>query len=375
MAHKGNGLIKSPLNMKNKGEINAPQPNSDIRFICYNTTMSAIIKPFSTTGIGSLPHLNAQDACELVLGTFDIPFWPQLPAISFREQMIPQFSEGMPFIRINETEETVWVLRDDSDQLERFYESCTGESRIAISEDYALGFHRFLKLIKSRRFPFLKGHVTGPITFTLGLKDNFGRLIHFDEELREIACMLLQAKARWQVDQLKQHADNVIIFIDEPILSAIGSSAYLGVDTNEVLRLLKDMVSAVEGAGGIPGMHCCGRADWPLVLRSGIKILNFDAFEYFDTIMMYPEEITGFLRAGGYLACGAVPTSDEASAVDGEVLASLLKSNLERLSTHWPEGLVNSHILLTPACGTGARTIGETARIFQLLIRLKEALP
>ena len=30
--------------------------------------------------------------------------------------------------------------------------------------------------------------------------------------------MLLKAKIRWQVDVLKQFADEVIIFIDEPIL-------------------------------------------------------------------------------------------------------------------------------------------------------------
>jgi hypothetical protein len=286
--------------------------------------------------------------------------------------MIPQYSEGMPFIRMNEKEETIWVLRDDSDQLERFYESCAGDSRIAISEDYAFGLHRFLELIRGRRFPLLKGHVTGPMTFTLGLKDNFGRLIYFDEELREISCMLLQAKARWQIDMLKQHADNVIIFIDEPILSALGSSAYLGVDENETLRLLKDMVSAIEGAGGIPGIHCCGRTDWPLVLRTGIKILNFDAFEYFSTIAMYPEEVGAFLQSGGYLAWGAVPTSDVINTVDDEGLSTLMRSNLEKLSDHVGAQAVCSRILLTPACGAGSRTIPEAVRIFQLVMRLKE---
>src|SRR5208337_1189613 len=99
--------------------------------------MSARIKAFSTTGIGSLPHRNAVDACELVLRTFDIPFWPQLPNISFRESMIAQYSEGMPFMKSDEKGGKIWVSRDESDELERFYESCTDTSRISIFEDYA----------------------------------------------------------------------------------------------------------------------------------------------------------------------------------------------------------------------------------------------
>lgn len=336
--------------------------------------MPDIIKPFSTTGIGSLPHKSPEDACELILRTFDIPFWPQLPGLSFKESMIVQYSEGMPFIRMNEKEQTVWILRDDSDQLERFYESCTDTSRIAISEDYAVGLHAFLKAIKGRKFAVLKGHVTGPITFTLGLKDNFGRYIYFDEELREIACMLLKAKIRWQIDALKQHAERVIIFIDEPILSAIGSSSYLGVDSGEVLRLLQETVKAVEDAGGISGIHCCGRADWPLVIKSGATVLNFDAYEYFDTLAIYHEDIKEFLQKGGHLAWGIVPTSDAIVSADDEKLTKLMLGNLQKLYTHVPREIVDSRSVLTPSCGTGSRSVEETIKAFQLLMRLKEAM-
>ncbi|MBI3592128.1 MAG: hypothetical protein HY099_01340 [Nitrospirae bacterium] len=336
--------------------------------------MSFIIKPFSTTGIGSLPHKSAGDACELILRTFDIPFWPQLPRISFRESMIAQYSEGMPYIKISEKDEAVWVVRDESDELERFYESCTDTSRIAISADYAAGLHKFLNMIKGRRFPVLKGHITGPVTFTLGLKDNYGRFIFFDEELREIALMLLKAKLRWQIDLLKQHAGDVIIFIDEPILSALGSSSYLGVDSGEVSRLLKETTAAIGDAGGISGIHCCGRADWPMVIRSGVRIVNFDAFEYFDTLAIYHEDIRHFLQGGGYLAWGIVPTSDLIGTVDDKKLIELMNDKLGKLYEHLPPELVNSNILLTPSCGTGSRSIEETVKIFQLIMRLKEAL-
>jgi len=331
-----------------------------------------MLKPFLTTGIGSLPHLDALEATKLILNTFDIPFWPQLPGLSFKEFMIPQYSEGMPFLKIDTQREAIWIERNSSEELERFYEGWTEESRIAMSEDYAQGLHTFLKTIRTRKFNFLKGHVTGPLTFTLGLKDHTGKPIYFDEEIREISLMLLKAKARWQSDQLKPHAEKVIIFIDEPILSALGSSSYLGVSDNEASRLLKELIEVIRSEGGISGIHCCGNADWPLVINCGPDIINFDAYDYADTLALYPEQFRSFLEKGGYLAWGIVPTSEAIAGENPESIRTSFQKGIEKLSLHIPRDLILSNILLTPSCGTGSRTVEETLKIFQLLMRLKE---
>lgn len=331
------------------------------------------IEPFSTTGIGSMPHTISTDACELILKSVDIPFWPQLPKLSFKESMIAQFSEGMPFLKIDEKGESVAVIRDDSDELERFYESCDENAKIAISEDYAKGLHRFLKIIKSRKFKFLKGHVTGPITYTLSLKDGSGRFIYFDEELREVSTMLLKSKIRWQYEVFKPYCDNFIIFIDEPILSAVGSSSYLGVDFNEVLRLLEETVATIKNIGGIAGIHCCGKFDIPLAIRAGVEILSFDAYDYSELLLIYHSEIREFLEKGNYLAWGIVPSSDIIQYLEEKNLVNLLNNTLKIVYKKVPQELLNSQILLTPSCGAASRKVSEAIRIFQLLMRLKEA--
>lgn len=334
-----------------------------------------MLKPLSTTGIGSLPHVDPEEACRLTLEAFDIPFWPQLPKISFREWMIPQYSEGMPFVRIDHEHENIYVERDNnSEELERFYETYTDDCKIAISEDFAKGLHAFLKIIRGKRFEALKGQVTGPLTFTLGLKDRSGRLAYFDEELRQISLMLLQAKARWQIEQLKQHTENVIIFIDEPILSAIGSSIYLGVSREESLRLLTETAAAIRNAGGIAGIHCCGNAEWPLIIESGVEIINFDAYGYFENLAMYHENVRRFLDNGGMLAWGIIPTSDDINIETPETIIRKFRKRLERFSELIPQDMLLSRTILTPSCGTGSRNTSEALKIFQLLMRLKEAL-
>lgn len=336
--------------------------------------MSDIISPFSTTGIGSTPHTNAREACELVEASFDIPFWPQLPQLSFRESMVAQYAEGMPFLRIDDKKENVFIERDDSGDLERFYEAHAEQPGVAISAEYSAGLDAFLKTFAKKHFKALKGHITGPLTFTLGLKDASGTSIYFDEEMREIGSMLLQSKARWQVETLKKLADNVIIFIDEPIFSAIGSSSYLGVDDDEILRLLGDSVSAIESAGGISGIHCCGKADWNSIIKSGVRMLNFDAFEYFDTLAIYSAEVKTFLENGGYLAWGIVPTSDIAATTKKEDVAAAFKERLQKLQSLTGSDLVYKQSLITPSCGVGSKTLAEAEKIFNMVQYVKASV-
>jgi len=333
-----------------------------------------VFTPFTTTGIGSLPHRDPEEACRLVLDTCDIPFWPQLPNMSFKESMVPQYSEGLPCIKVDEQRKTIWIEKDTCDEIMKFYETCSEDSTVAISEDYARGLYAFLKTIRDKHFQMLKGHITGPLTFTLGLKDSGKKLIYFNEELREISLMLLKAKIRWQVEALKPYAGRVIIFIDEPILTALGSSSYLGVDPDESLRLLRETSDAIERAGGIPGIHCCSNADWPLVIKSDVRIINFDAYEYIDTIMIYPEEFTRFLQGGGYLAWGIVPTTESIKDVNLDLIKRHFESSIERLSKIVPSTLLLSQILLTPSCGAGSLSVEEAVKVFHTLRALKESM-
>ena len=97
---------------------------------------------FITTGIGSMPHTDPGSACEIILEKVDIPFWPQLPGLSFRELMIPQYSEGLPSARIDVDRQRIWVERNGASELNDFYETYTDNTELEISEDYSRGFYQ-----------------------------------------------------------------------------------------------------------------------------------------------------------------------------------------------------------------------------------------
>ena len=70
---------------------------------------------------------------------------------------------------------------------------------------------------------------TGPCSFSLTIVDENKRAIYYNEEFRDMIIKALAMKCRWQIQKFQPYADKIICFIDEPILSAFGSSTYVSV--------------------------------------------------------------------------------------------------------------------------------------------------
>ncbi len=332
-----------------------------------------MFQSFNTTGIGSLPHTDPAEACRIILDSVDIPFWPQLPHRSFLELMVPQYSEGFPFVRIEG--ETIRVEHQpDERALTVFYEAVAGNTGFPVSREYAAGLHAFIDILarQDRKLETVKGHITGPLTFALSLTDDRKRPIYFDDQLRELSLELLKGKAGWQIEALRPYAENVLIFIDEPILSALGTSAYIGVSHEEASRMLREIVGHVRACGAIAGIHCCGKADWPLVLGSGIDVFNYDSYFFWDTLGIYPAEMKAFIENNGYIAWGVIPTTEAIREVTLGGLEEQLERGLTSLEKAGvPGDRLRRQALITPSCGAGSLNPEDTIKVFSLLKELR----
>lgn len=331
-----------------------------------------MFQSFNTTGIGSLPHTDPVEACKVILDSVDIPFWPQLPHRSFLESMVPMYSEGFPFIRIEG--DHVRLVPGEEGAVTEFYEKIADNSGFPISREYSAGLHAFLEILDKQNLKFdtIKGHITGPLTFALGIADDNKRPMYFNDELRDLSLELLKGKARIQIEALKKFADNVMIFVDEPILTALGTSTYIGVSNDDALRMLQEIVAHIKECGGIPAIHCCGRADWPIALSSGIDVFNFDAYEFGETLSIYPEEMKDYLNRGGFIAWGVVPTTENIKDVTLGELEEKLESGLTSLEKAGiPGDKLRAQSLITPSCGTGSLGIEDAMKVFSLLKDLR----
>ena len=253
------------------------------------------------TIIGSMPHTDPAVACAQIMHYLrDIPAWPQLSRRSFLENMYVQYSQGFPGVVVDEAGKKIYVNRQQDlvSSLEKFYSAFLDNKvgDFAISTEYAAGFYEFLALDNlSPRV--VKGHVTGPVTWGLTVVDEEGKGILYDDVFGDAVPKLLRMKAAWQERELKKLCPRTIIFIDEPYMSAFGSVAMM-LSREKVVSLLNEVFGGIEG---LKGVHCCGNTDWSVILESDADIISFDAYNYAQSLSLYPGAVKKFLDRDGTL--------------------------------------------------------------------------
>ncbi len=330
--------------------------------------------------IGSLPHKSHREAVDLIFDyTPQIPLWPQLPH-NRKEGMLLQFLPGMP--GVTEKNEKVFVdikSADFEDQFLSFFEeyllvteagAALEDSRFSMSRDEAAGFFLFLETARARseQLHGLKGQLTGPVTFCTGLVDQDGRALFYNEQIRDAAVKLLALKAKWQTRKMAEIKPSPLIFFDEPGLAGLGSSAFITITAEDIHHCFSEVFAAVKEEGGLTGVHVCANTEWPIILDSGVDIVSYDAYSYFDKLILYGDQLRSFFGRGGILASGIVPTTAEfIEAVDAEMLTRKWldqAAQLEKIGI--AKDVIRAQTLITPSCGTGTISEDLAVRVLTL---------
>jgi methionine synthase II (cobalamin-independent) len=337
--------------------------------------MTPLPGPFPCTGVGSLPHVDPKAAVREVLARFrEIPYWPQLPMRTPLEHMYPQYAATLPGAGMAGDK----LFMESGDALlcgaEAFYEAfLTGALEpFALPPERAAGLHELLEAAGGP-YPAVKGQVTGPVSFGLMVCDREKKPIFYDSVGRDVLVKYLLRAAQWQAARLSRLSENVVLVLDEPYLASVGS-AILSLPRDEVVAALDEIFEGLPGV--LCGIHCCANTDWGLVLSSRAEYLSFDAYEYADSLLLYPEETSGFLARGGRIAFGVIPTAREAIGTETpESLASRMEGILDRLASRGiPREAVVPSAVITPACGLGTLTEGVAERALWLTEELSALL-
>jgi hypothetical protein len=274
---------------------------------------------------------------------------------------------------------------DYSEDLAKFYEGYMAAtekddfSAAAISPRFSAGIPALEKRLAGlgRKLPFVKCQTTGPLSFALTIVDENKRAIYYNEEFVDVVVKALAMKCRWQIRKFKPYAERIICFVDEPILSAYGSSTYVAVKRPDVIAKLQEVAEAIHAEGGLSGIHCCGNTEWSIPVDAGVAIVNFDAFQFGETVALYPEHMKRHLaEKRNALAWGLVPTS----AAIREVSSAQLVERFEKLTDNLArkagldKQLIAEQAFITPSCGTGSMSLPDAERVFEILAETSRAL-
>jgi len=279
-----------------------------------------------TTAMAILPHDQVEPALKLAL-SLDIPFWPQLPHVSFYEDMYVQAGERFPGIVLSP--ETAGIRFDSnkfSEELPELLEHWDDLAYFDISPQYSAVYHRFLELDLSR-YPAIRGQLEGPISFGLKILDENDRPLIFNDEVRPLLLDFLARRVQAQLARLKAKHEHAFMFLDEPGLQFIFSSVCGYTD----LRAREDLDRFLAQIDRPRGIHLCGNPDWEFLLNRDLDILSLDIYTNGEIFRCYGKAIRRFLDRGGVLAWGIIPTGFE--SFEQETPEKLIAY----LETLWPD--------------------------------------
>ncbi len=275
--------------------------------------------------MGIMPHQDVDRALDVAL-SLDIPFWPQLPKVSYFEDMYVQALENFPGVRIDPISQKIYfALSRFYEELPSYFEKADDPRTFKLTKEFSIVYHQFLGRDLSH-YPAIRGQMISPISLGLKIVDEDQKSIIYHDEVREVLFDFIQKKVNQQYRELREKNANAFVWVDDPGLALIFNalSGY-----NE-FQARVDLDRFLEGLEGLRGVHLCAKPDWDFLLKSKIDILSFDSFNCGVMIINYPS-VKDFVNRGGIISWGIVPTYTE--FLEQETVDSLM----EKLETFWED--------------------------------------
>jgi len=273
-----------------------------------------------TTAMGIMPHTDIEEALGLALG-LDIPFWPQLPNISYYHDMFAQTAQGFPGMVVDHENRR---LRFDSARFEQelveYSRRMEDADTFALSGEYAVVFDRFMSQDLGG-YHAIRGQCAGPISLGFGTVDEERRPIIYNDEIKAFLFDFIQRKASAQYRKLREKNPNAFVWLDEPALSYVFNAMY-GYNDQQAKE---DYYNLLQGLEGPKALHLCPNVNLPYLLELGVDLISFDAYQVGSMPREYASAAAEFLKGGGIISWGIVPT--ESASLDGqkpETFAGLL---------------------------------------------------
>ena len=312
--------------------------------------MSDTLMPFKgnllTTGMGILPHKEMAQALALAMSV-DIPFWPQLPKMSYFEDMYVQAAENFPGIIVEPEDRRISFSTEKFyGDLEHTLLNLENEDFFRISPRFSATYHRFMSQDLSA-YVSIRGQLEGPVSFGLNVLDENKKPMIFNDDARFLLFDFMARKATCQLRELKAKNPRAFLFIDEPGLQYL-FSAFSGYTPDMARRDYEGFFAQIEHPWGI---HLCGNPDWDFLLHLDIDILSFNAYNCGEIFVKYREGIKRFLNRGGMLGWGLVPANtDEFRQASPEGLIHHIESLWRELEkAGFDLGQLLSQSILMPA--------------------------
>ena len=335
---------------------------------------------FMAMCLNAMPHREVEEACQVMIRDFPECTTIPLPTLSQRA-----WTENTPGLYIDKERKLLYFdLTGKEGELVEFYEHYLAQDPdyFSISDRLNAPLLTLAEMHRTNPWPELKliqFNVPGLYSWGLSLKDESGKPALYNDTLKDIMTKTLSMKAKWQQRKIKELFPGIDTFVTlgDGALSVFNSAGGSG-SWDEVKAGYNEMMEPLEGMTCI---HCCANFNWPLLMQTNTDCINFDAYQYGDTMALYSEQLKGFLGRGGMISWGIVPTAGSGGDITTETPEKLVERLEGVLKTVVAKGIDEKQLLeaswVSPTCETVSMTVEladmvyDTVREVSRLLRQK----
>jgi hypothetical protein len=326
----------------------------------------------ATTAMGIMPHDSLTHALDTALSV-DIPFWPQLPRVSFHEDMYVQAMEHFPGVVIDEEGRRIYVESGRfMDELPDYLDREASDDLFRLSPDFSLVYGRFLSLDLAP-YRAIRGQMISPVSLCLKITDERGLPLAYNDEMRSLIFSFIRRKVAVQRAELAERNPRAFVWLDDPGLQFVFSamSGY-----GDVLAKA-ELIDFFDGIDGPRGIHLCGNPDWDFLFSLPVEIVSFNAYAFGDVVATY-DRVKRFIEAGNIVSWGIVPTLfEEFTSEDVSTITGRLRSMWRILEEKGVarEAIIRSSLIAPATCNLLNMDRTETVdKAFRLLREVSRAM-
>ncbi|MFW6082034.1 MAG: hypothetical protein ACOC7W_08975 [Desulfosalsimonas sp.] len=323
---------------------------------------------FAATSMAFLPHRDTTAAVDAILKNF-----PEAPCLPVLSRSIRHMLEGLPALVFDRQKKQVRL--DPSPEREKeiieFYDNVENNNldAFATTKKAAPGFYAMLERLRAAPPPGLKWiayQTAGPVLMGEIIKDPDGRSAFYNETLRDILIKGVNMKARWLEREIKGRVPGAEVINGLPETTLVSFTSAGG--SGSRAAIIEAIESGCRELQGLKWVHCCANIDWSLLTGSGVDVINFDAYQHLERILLHHEDFGAFLKRGGMLAWGIVPVTDESiGSVRAQDLADRLQAGIDGFAAKGMDeyGLAASSWIM-PCCDANLMQIQNAEKAFEM---------
>ena len=311
-----------------------------------------LVTPGASYGIGSLPHLSAGQAARFSFDRFDVPTVPSLPRRSPAELAVAQALIGVPGVTLGQ----YGALAIDCDAL---------DPGVVVETDLDgqqfIGLRAFLNEARDRGHEGpVKWQFLGPISVGLALvRAGAATDVAFPVALAAVRSHLVAVQS---LIARSLPGSPQLVVLDEPLAGDLNAPDF-PLAPDDAIDLLSGAMAVLEPSATV-GVHACGEADVATLLAAGPHVLSVPADRSLLSVVGYLDR---FLRSGGWIAWGAVPTGGPIGAGQPRAWQRLAKLFCELVQAGCDGDLIVRQCFVTSECGLGSHGTGVAQHVAELL--------